>query len=76
MEKVLGNDVIPNTNVTTNNSQNSQNSDGNSESSQIPPEDRIELYCNEVVSIFNLNILVYIVSVQYSVQFSPRSLHS
>lgn len=38
--------------MATNNSQNSQ-SDGNSDGPQIPPEDKIELLCNDVVSGVN-----------------------
>lgn len=51
LEKVLGAETTPggSTGIATNNSQNSQ-SDANSEGSQIPPEDRIELLCNDVVS--------------------------
>lgn len=51
LEKVLGAETTPSgaSGIATNNSQNSQ-SDANSEGSQIPPEDRIELLCNEVVS--------------------------
>lgn len=49
IEKVLGADITSNTGNASNSSQNSQ-SDGNSEGSQIPPEDRIELLCNDVVS--------------------------
>lgn len=32
-----------------NNNNNSNNSDGNSEGSQVPAEDRLELYCNDVL---------------------------
>ncbi|KAL5289332.1 WDR48 family protein [Megaselia abdita] len=49
IEKVLGAEITSNTGNASNSSQNSQ-SDGNSEGSQIPPEDRIELLCNDVVS--------------------------
>lgn len=59
LEKVLGAEITPGsggggggggTGNASNNSQNSQ-SDANSEGSQIPPEDRIELLCNDVVSM-------------------------
>lgn len=49
LDKVLGAETTPSTAIATNNSQNSQ-SDANSESSHIPPEDKIELLCNEIVS--------------------------
>lgn len=49
LEKVLGSETTP----AGTNSQNNSQSDANySEGSQIPPEDRIELLCNDVVSIF------------------------
>lgn len=51
LDKVLGAETTPGTAIATNNSQNSQNSDANSESSQIPPEDKIELLCNDIVSV-------------------------
>lgn len=47
LEKVLGSETTP----AGTNSQNNSQSDANSEGSQIPPEDRIELLCNDVVSI-------------------------
>lgn len=53
LDKVLGAETTPGTAIATNNSQNSQNSDANSEGSQIPPEDKIELLCNDIVSAFN-----------------------
>lgn len=50
LDKVLGAETTPSSVIATNNSQNSQ-SDGNSDGgSQIPPEDRIELLCNDVVT--------------------------
>lgn len=51
LEKVLGAETTPSGGGgnASNSSQNSQ-SDANSEGSQIPPEDRIELLCNDVVS--------------------------
>lgn len=52
LDKVLCAETTPNGGgIATNNSQASQNSDANSESSQIPPEDKIELLCNDVVSV-------------------------
>lgn len=50
LEKVLGPEITPSGGNASNSSQNSQ-SDANSEGSQIPPEDRIELLCNDVVSV-------------------------
>lgn len=53
LDKVLGAETTPSSGIATNNSQNSQ-SDGNSDGgSQIPPEDRIELLCNDVVRFIN-----------------------
>jgi WD repeat-containing protein 48 len=49
LEKVLGAEITPGTN-NSNSSQNNSQSDANSEGSQIPPEDKIELLCNDVVS--------------------------
>lgn len=51
LDKVLGSEVTSGGSA-SNNSQNSQ-SDANSEGSQIPPEDRIELLCNDIVSTTN-----------------------
>lgn len=48
LDKVLGSEVQANSVGTTSTS--SQNSDANSESSQILAEDRVELWCNDVVS--------------------------
>lgn len=49
LEKVLGAETTPSGGNASNSSQNSQ-SDANSEGSQVPAEDRIELWCNDVVS--------------------------
>lgn len=57
LEKVLNAETTPGTGIATNNSQNSQ-SDANSEGSQIPPEDRIELLCNEVVGTFYIFVFL------------------
>lgn len=54
LEKVLGAEITPGGNA-SNSSQNSQ-SDANSEGSQIPPEDRIELYCNDMVVDPNMDL--------------------
>lgn len=61
LDKVLGAETTPSSGIATNNSQNSQ-SDGNSDGgSQIPPEDRIELLCNDVVSsVINFSIFTSI----------------
>lgn len=48
LDKILGSESGVNTMI-SNNSQSNQN-DNSSEGSQIPPEDKIELYCNNVVS--------------------------
>lgn len=49
LDKVLGSDA-PINNAAAN-STSSQHSDANSESSQILAEDRVELWCNDVVSL-------------------------
>ncbi|XP_055387211.1 WD repeat-containing protein 48 homolog [Condylostylus longicornis] len=54
LEKVLGAEITPSGGA-SNSSQNSQ-SDANSEGSQIPPEDRIELLCNDVVVDPNMDL--------------------
>lgn len=48
LDKILGAESNVNT-MGSNNSQSNQN-DNSSEGSQIPPEDKIELFCNNVVS--------------------------
>lgn len=48
LDKILGAESGVNT-MGSNNSQSNQN-DNSSEGSQIPPEDKIELFCNNVVS--------------------------
>lgn len=53
MDKVIGTDV-PTNNI--NNSQNNSQSDANSEGSQIPPEERIELLCNDIVLDPNMDL--------------------
>ncbi|KAG4077089.1 hypothetical protein HA402_016076 [Bradysia odoriphaga] len=56
LDKVLGAETTPSSGIVTNNSQNSQ-SDGNSDGgSQIPPEDRIELLCNDVTLDPNMDL--------------------
>ncbi|XP_037903024.1 WD repeat-containing protein 48 homolog isoform X1 [Hermetia illucens] len=55
LEKVLGPEITPSGGNASNSSQNSQ-SDANSEGSQIPPEDRIELLCNDVVVDPNMDL--------------------
>ena len=45
LDKILAPESTPGTGMASNNSQ----SDANSESSQIPSEDKIELLCNDVV---------------------------
>lgn len=55
LEKVLGAETTPSGGNASNSSQNSQ-SDANSEGSQIPPEDRIELQCNDVVVDPNMDL--------------------
>lgn len=50
LDKILGADIAGVSGM-SNNSQTNQN-DNNSEGSQIPPEDKIELFCNNVVSSF------------------------
>lgn len=49
LDKILGSESGVNTMI-TNNSQSNQN-DNSSEGSQIPPEDKIELFCNNTVSL-------------------------
>lgn len=49
LDKILGSESGVNTMI-SNNSQSNQN-DNSSEGSQIPPEDKIELFCNNVVSL-------------------------
>lgn len=53
LDKILGAESGINT-MSSNNSQSNQN-DNSSEGSQIPPEDKIELFCNNVVSILHFN---------------------
>lgn len=48
LEKVLGAD-LPASTGNSNSSQNNSQSDANSEGSQVPAEERIELLCNDVV---------------------------
>ena len=48
LDKVLGAETTPSGGNASSSSQNSQ-SDANSEGSQVPAEDRIELWCNDVV---------------------------
>lgn len=47
LDKILGSESGVNTMI-SNNSQSNQN-DNSSEGSQVPPEDKIELYCNNTV---------------------------
>lgn len=57
LDKVLGQGAdysIPGGGNSNNN--NSNNSDGNSEGSQIPAEDRLELYCNDVIIDPNMDL--------------------
>lgn len=49
LEKVLNAETTPSGGNANNSLQNSQ-SDANSEGSQLPAEERIELWCNDVVS--------------------------
>lgn len=49
LEKVLNAETTPSGGNASNSLQNSQ-SDANSEGSQLPAEERIELWCNDVVS--------------------------
>lgn len=49
LEKVLNAETTPSAGNANNSLQNSQ-SDANSEGSQLPAEERIELWCNDVVS--------------------------
>lgn len=53
LDKVLGAETTPSGGNASSSSQNSQ-SDANSEGSQVPAEDRIELWCNDVVGFFFL----------------------
>lgn len=55
LEKVLGAD-LPASTGNSNSSQNNSQSDANSESSQVPAEERIELLCNDVVSLLFFNV--------------------
>lgn len=74
LDKVLGAETTPSSGIATNNSQNSQ-SDGNSDGSQIPPEDRIELLCNDVVRFVDKAKLHHLPSVVKScliIRFSIR----
>lgn len=52
LDKVLGAETTPSAGITTNASQSNSQSDANSEGSLVPPEDKIELLCNDVVSVF------------------------
>lgn len=54
LDKILGSESGVNTMI-SNNSQSNQN-DNSSEGSQVPPEDKIELYCNNVVYIKSIQI--------------------
>lgn len=66
---MLGAETTPSSGLATNNSQNSQ-SDGNSDGgSQIPPEDRIELLCNDVVRLIVLGFT-------FSPSFEIHFIHS
>lgn len=58
LDKVLGAETTPSGGNASSSSQNSQ-SDANSEGSQVPAEDRIELWCNDVVCI-SLNRIIFI----------------
>lgn len=49
LDKIFGSESGVNTMISSN-SQSNQN-DNNSEGSQVPPEDKIELFCNNVVSV-------------------------
>lgn len=54
LDKILG--AEPGVNAMgSNNSQSNQN-DNSSEGSQVPPEDKIELFCNNVVSMSSLGM--------------------
>lgn len=59
LEKVLNAETTPSGGNANNSLQNSQ-SDANSEGSQLPAEERIELWCNDVVSKTFLSISVSI----------------
>lgn len=59
LDKILGSESGVNTMI-SNNSQSNQN-DNSSEGSQIPPEDKIELYCNNVVSFRRESHLIKLV---------------
>lgn len=61
LEKVLNAETTPSGGNANNSLQNSQ-SDANSEGSQLPAEERIELWCNDVVStdLFFSAIYAYI----------------
>ncbi|KAI8127431.1 hypothetical protein FF38_03828 [Lucilia cuprina] len=55
LDKVLGAETTPSGGNASSSSQNSQ-SDANSEGSQVPAEDRIELWCNDVVVDPNMDL--------------------
>jgi len=54
LEKVLNAETTPSGGNANNSLQNSQ-SDANSEGSQLPAEERIELWCNDVVSMMEIS---------------------
>lgn len=51
LDKILGSDNATGLNAMTCNNSNSNQNDNSSEGSQIPPEEKIELFCNDVVRI-------------------------
>lgn len=61
LDKILGSDSASGVNSMSCNNQQSNQNDNSSEGSQIPPEDKIELFCNEVVSEISI---IYIYTIQ------------
>lgn len=64
LDKILGADSGVNT-MGSNNSQSNQN-DNSSEGSQIPPEDKIELFCNNVVRRKHIGIASPLLRMKYT----------
>ncbi|XP_053962299.1 WD repeat-containing protein 48 homolog isoform X1 [Anastrepha ludens] len=56
LEKVLGAETTPSGGGNASNSSQNSQSDANSEGSQVPAEDRIELWCNDVVVDPNMDL--------------------
>lgn len=56
LDKILGSDSASSVNAMNCNNSNSNQNDNISEGSQIPPEDKIELFCNDVVSVLFLDV--------------------